>query len=262
MRTSALAGLFVLCAIFASSHHATASALTEENAPNQIKLSSSVVTSLQGMPFNGTTPIDTLEKLEKESHTPPAPPAPKQHSVEDGETLASIAAANNTTWERLFYKNTSVADPNVITPGETLVIPTADEKLTERPLPAPLPANIPAANPTAATARRRTAGYTAPGTSAGNTYSRGYCTWYAKSRRPDLPNNLGNADTWVARAAAQGFATGSAPRAGAIGQQGMHVVYVESVNGDDTVTISEMNYNGWGVVNQRTVPASTFRYIY
>lgn len=260
MRTSALAGLFVLCTIFVSQQHVHAFALTEENASNQIKLSSSVVTSLQGMPFKGTTPMETLEKLEKESHTAPtSPPAPKQHTVEDGETLASIATANDTTWERLFYKNTSLADPNVITPGQTFVIPTADEQLAERPLPAAPPVEAPAATTSTAP---RTSGYTAMGSSVGNTYTRGYCTWYAKSRRPDLPNNLGNADTWVARAAAQGFATGSAPQVGAIGQQGMHVVYVESVNGDGTVTISEMNYQGWGVVSQRTVPASTFLYIY
>jgi LysM repeat protein len=55
---------------------------------------------------------------------------------------------------------------------------------------------------------------------------------------------------------------GSAPRAGAIGEEPGHVVYVESVNGS-MVTISEMNYNGGvGVVHRRTVPASEFRYIY
>jgi surface antigen len=80
--------------------------------------------------------------------------------------------------------------------------------------------------------------------------------------RPDLPNNLGNANTWVSRAAAQGLATGSAPRVGAVGQQGMHVVYVEAVNGDGTVTISEMNHAGLYVRTVRTVPASTFMYIY
>lgn len=96
---------------------------------------------------------------------------------------------------------------------------------------------------------------------AGNTYSPGYCTWYAKNMRPDLPNNLGNADTWVARAAAQGLPTGSEPRVGAIGQQGMHVVYVEAVDGD-MVTISEMNYHGLWSMNTRTVSASSFSYIY
>lgn len=263
MRRSAFAGLFVLCTIFVLQHTASASALTEENAPNQIKLNSSLVTSLQGMPFSGTAPMEALQKIEKESQQPAQamPPEPKQHKVEDGETLASIAATNNTTWERLFYKNTDVTDPNVITPGQTLVIPAVDEQLTERPLPTPAPAQAPVAA-TSTPTQPRARGYAAVGSSAGNTYSPGYCTWYAKNRRPDLPNNLGNADTWVARAAAQGIATGTAPRAGAIGQQGMHVVYVESVNGDGTVTISEMNYNGWGAVDQRTVPASSFMYIY
>jgi surface antigen len=99
--------------------------------------------------------------------------------------------------------------------------------------------------------------------SAGNTYYYGYCTWYAKQRRPDLPNRLGNGGQWVANAAAQGYATGSAPRAGAVAETTGHVAYVESVNGDGTIVISEMNGPaGWGVVGTRTVPASQYRYIY
>lgn len=101
------------------------------------------------------------------------------------------------------------------------------------------------------------------GAVAGNTYSIGFCTYYAKQRRPDLPNNLGNADTWYQRAAAQGIPVGSQPRVGAIGETKayMHVVYIEAVNGD-TVTVSEANYKGRGVVSTRTAPASEFRYIY
>ena len=97
---------------------------------------------------------------------------------------------------------------------------------------------------------------------AGNTYSRGYCTWYAKNKRPDLPNSLGNAYSWLARAKAQGIPTGSVPRVGAIGQRAMHVVYVERVNADGTVFVSEMNYRGWNIVSTRTAPASSFQYIY
>lgn len=102
--------------------------------------------------------------------------------------------------------------------------------------------------------------------SAGNTYTAGNCTWYAKSRRPDLPNNLGNAKTWYSRAAAQGFSVGSAPKKGAIGVSfgGYygHVVYVEGVNPDGTVTISDMNYRGLYSITTRTVNASQFSYIY
>ena len=65
-------------------------------------------------------------------------------------------------------------------------------------------------------------------------------------------------------AAAQGYATGTTPRAGAIAEMPGHVAYVESVNGDGTLVISEMNGPaGFGVVGTRTVPASTyFGYIY
>ncbi len=103
------------------------------------------------------------------------------------------------------------------------------------------------------------------GNSAGNSYAPGNCTWYAKSKRPDLPNFLGNANNWYNNAAAQGFNVGTAPKKGAVGQavSGMHVVYVEGVSLDgSTVTISEMNYGGLYRMNTRTVPASQFIYIY
>lgn len=267
MYKSAFAGVFLMFAILAS-QNVTASALTE-NGSNQIKLESSVIANLQGMPFQGTTPLAPIDKEELgDASAPPEkpaePPAPKQHTVMDGESLAKIAEANQTTWVRIFNKNTAVTDPNTITPGLTVIIPLPDEQLAERPLPELVIAAIPKpVAPTTRATRAPRAQSAAPvGSSAGNSYSPGYCTWYAKNRRPDLPNNLGNADTWVARAAAQGLATGSAPRAGAIGQQGMHVVYIESVNGDGTVTVSEMNYQGRGVISSRTVPASSFRYIY
>jgi len=103
--------------------------------------------------------------------------------------------------------------------------------------------------------------------SSGNLYTAGNCTWYAKSRRPDLPNSLGNANTWYSRAAAQGFSVGEAPKKGAIatttaGRLG-HVAYVEGVSLDGQfVTISEMNHKGLGIVSSRTVHYTTFKYIY
>lgn len=97
---------------------------------------------------------------------------------------------------------------------------------------------------------------------AGNTYTYGYCTWYVKNRRPDIPNGWGNAMDWFPNAQASGWPTGSTPRVGAVGTQGNHVVYVEQVNGDGTVTISEMNYRGWNVASSRVASSSDFRYIY
>jgi surface antigen len=62
------------------------------------------------------------------------------------------------------------------------------------------------------------------------------------------------------------MSVGSEPRAGAVGTTTRgslgHVVYVESVNGDGTINISEMNYKGFGVQSSRTTSASEFVYIY
>ncbi len=105
------------------------------------------------------------------------------------------------------------------------------------------------------------------GNSSGNTYAPGNCTWYAKSRRPDIPNNLGNANTWYSNAAAQGWSVGSTPKKGAVatttaGWAG-HVAYVEGVTPDGLyVTISEMNWGGLYSMNTRTVYYTEFQYIY
>ena len=104
-------------------------------------------------------------------------------------------------------------------------------------------------------------------TSGGNWYVPGNCTWYVKNRRPDLPNTLGNANTWYARAQAQGWNVGSTPKKGAVatttrGYWG-HVAYVEGVSADGkTITISEMNTRGLYSMVTRTANASEFRYVY
>lgn len=103
--------------------------------------------------------------------------------------------------------------------------------------------------------------------SSGNAYAGGNCTWYVKSKRPDIGNFWGNANTWYQTAASQGWNVGTRPKIGAIGAtvEGFygHVVYIEDVSPDNqTVTVSEMNYAGLGVVSSRTAPASSFNYIY
>lgn len=102
--------------------------------------------------------------------------------------------------------------------------------------------------------------------SSGNTYAPGYCTWYVKSKRPDLPNRMGNANAWYASASANGFRTGAQAKQGAVGVSfkgwAGHVVYVESINPDGTINISEMNYAGLYNITNRTVDPSEFVYIY
>jgi LysM repeat protein len=77
-----------------------------------------------------------VAKAPAEKPTTPATPAPVIVTVAPGDTLSSIAAAEQTTYVRIFDANTQITDPNVIDVGWQLRIPTADEQLPDRPLPA------------------------------------------------------------------------------------------------------------------------------
>ena len=81
----------------------------------------------------------------------------------------------------------------------------------------------------------------------GGPYGAGQCTQWAWHNRPDLPSNLGNANTWGVRARAAGYVVDHTPAAGAVFQSSSgwygHVGYVESVNPDGSVVATEMNYN-------------------
>lgn len=206
--------------------------------------------------------------------------------VVSGDTLTKIADKHDTTYVRLFNANKKLESPDLINVGDKVRVPKDDEKLSNRydkfrkslativapvapaatgqqSAPTPAPAQ-PSRSYSAAPTPRSTP--TPRGSTAGNTYAAGNCTWYVKSMRGDLPNMLGNGGSWVGNAAAQGFSTGSAPSPGAVAEQPGHVAYVQSVNGN-MVTVSEMNYRGspgggFGRVSTRTVPASTFTYIY
>lgn len=101
--------------------------------------------------------------------------------------------------------------------------------------------------------------------SYGNDMSYGQCTYWAKSKRPDLPTGLGNANTWYSRARAMGFAVGSTPRVGAVatttrGARG-HVSIVEQIKGN-MIYVSEMNVHGVGVLSYAWYPATDYQYIY
>lgn len=197
------------------------------------------------------------EKVEQKA------PEPVTEIVKAGDTLTAIAEKHQTSYIRLFNANDGIAHPDMIDVDDVIKIPRADETLPDRMSQVSVEVQTAVIAGAAATNIQPTAGNQARGSSAGNTYGYGWCTWYAKNMRPDLPNSLGNGGQWVASARAQGIPTGSTPRVGAIAEQAGHVAYVEAVNGD-MVTVSEMGWNyTQGQRNVRTVPASTFfGYIY
>lgn len=164
------------------------------------------------------------------------------HKVNKGDTLPALAKKYKTTIKRLWGYNKKIEDPFNLKRGMELTIPLPEDKVKERAL--PLLATI--------QWTRRHIG--------GNDYAPGNCTLYVKSKRPDWPLSMGNADVWDDNSP---FPVRNRPTKGAVGVTVayMHVVYVEKVKGNK-VYISEMNYSGYGVVSYRWAPIDEFRYIW
>lgn len=99
-----------------------------------------------------------------------------------------------------------------------------------------------------------------------------YTAWKVGQRTGNFPRYWGNANMWPDSARLAGYSTGSTPRVNSVGvisagQYG-HVVWVEAVNGDGTVDVSQYNYYnaggpGWGNYSKMRVSAATYdTYIY
>lgn len=111
---------------------------------------------------------------------------------------------------------------------------------------------------------------------SGNAYPWGQCTWWAYVRRHqlDLPvgSYFGDGRQWADSAMRLGYTVNTTPTVGAIivfqpGQDGAdgtygHVAIVEQVHEDGSITISESNAQGLGVISNRTfTTASRYTYI-
>lgn len=118
----------------------------------------------------------------------------------------------------------------------------------------PKPTNTPLRTQTRTTAPVRAS----QGTS-GN-YTAGQCTAWVAAKRY-VPAGWGNASNWRNAAANAGWTVSTVPITGAIGWTSGHVVYVEAVHTNGTVTISEQNYN-WIPFSTRTITVPTSKYLY
>lgn len=194
-------------------------------------------------------PKKKQEKKEVKPEPVQATPVNPVYNVIAGDNLTKIATANNTTVERLWEKNTDINHPDFIDIDDKIIIPLPEEVLATRSLPQAVVVTIlPVSG----------------GSTDGNTYTYGYCTWYVKNMRPDIPNSWGNASSWYGKAQASGYAVSSVPKVGAVAWRGGgegHVAIVTGVSGD-TITISEMNHEGWNIVSSRSTASSSFLYIY
>ncbi len=183
------------------------------------------------------------------------------YTTKDGDTPASIAEKYKGSAERIVSFNDLEVDG--IRPGVRIVIPNGELPEDQRPG---------YVAPRSSSNARNTGGYDSSSVSgayasrmrasAGNAYAYGNCTWYAFERRKQLGRPIGsfwgNGADWARSGAAAGFAVNKTPAPGAIMQNGGgygHVAIVETINSDGSITVSEMNYAGFNVVSNRTIPA-------
>lgn len=186
------------------------------------------------------------------------------YTVSEGETADSIASKLQTSAEDIIAFND--VEVKGLPAGAKIIVPNGTKYS------APVSRSYSSTSSSASTA------FSWGGNStvySGNRYAYGYCTYYAYNKRAaagrPIGSNWGNATTWARLAAASGFAVDKTPRAGDVFQTSGgwggygHVGYVESVNADGSITVSEMNYAGWNRVSSRTIPASSigqFNYIH
>ena len=81
-----------------------------------------------------------------------------------------------------------------------------------------------------------------------------------------VPSGLGNAKQWDDRAPSYGYTVSSTPREGsaAVSNYGYygHVMYVEAVNGDGTITVSDYNRAGTGKYDINVINPSGLKFVY
>lgn len=174
------------------------------------------------------------------------------YTVKDGDTPDSLAQKYQANKDQIIaYNDAEITGLKV---GEQIIIPNAQQ-------------------PTTVSTRSGYGFYGSSATYGANGYDYGFCTYWVALRRQQvgkpLPSNLGNASTWPYLARAYGLSVGSTPAVYAavvtstVGEG--HVAFVESVNADGSITVSEMNHAGWAVVDRRTfsaAEAANFSYIY
>lgn len=172
------------------------------------------------------------------------------HTVQSGESLNIIANQYGVSVDEIIAANN--LNGYLIHPNQTLTIPDttgtggSGGTATETP-------------------SSNTGGSTA---SDANLYDWGQCTWHVFNRRAAIGKGIStywwNANNWDNAAARDGYRIDSNPTVGSIAQSDAgyygHVAFVERVNSNGSILVSEMNFSaGPGVLTYRTIPAYQVR---
>lgn len=177
------------------------------------------------------------------------------YTVKSGDSLSAIAAKYGTTYQKIMSLN-GLTNFNIY-PGQKLKV---SGKATT------------GGSGSAGTSTNT--GYRTPIFNHSNLYDWGQCTWHVFNKRAQIGKGIStywwNANSWDTGAAADGYTIDHNPTVGSILQSDLgyygHVAYVESVNSNGTITVSEMNYSASpGIVTYRTISASearSYKYIH
>ncbi len=207
--------------------------------------------------------IDNVDAIKPGDQIFILPVAGLNHVVKSGESIDDIAKQYKADKEKIISFNSLPANGE-LEAGASITIPDGrkeEEKKPEKETETGLTRRQYANTTTGLGAVTNISGYRTPEGKAGkgHRFPYGYCTWYVASKR-FVPWG-GNAGTWLYNAKAQGYKTGKSPAVGAIvvtteNRYYGHVALVEKVSGG-SITVSDMNYVGWGKVSRRTMPANS-----
>lgn len=192
------------------------------------------------------------------------------YTVKSDDTFESIALRYGANAERIEQDNNlEIAG---LTEGDRIFIRDGVPPSNERPeYSTPVRTNTYAYSYLGNTAMRKDISVVGYFYGLGGPYASGYCTQWAWYKRQDIPKSFGNAYSWARAAAAYGYEVNRTPSAGAIFQTSYggggygHVGYVESVNSDGSIVITEMNYGVLYRVTSAVIPADqvgNFNYIH
>lgn len=165
------------------------------------------------------------------------------YTVKSGDSLSAIAAKYGTTYQKIMELN-GLSD-YFIYPGQRL--------------------KVSGSSSTSSGSTSSGTSYKTPVFNHSNLYDWGQCTWHVFNRRAQIGKGIStywwNANNWDNAAPQDGYTVDRKPTVGSILQTDAgyygHVAFVERVNSDGSVYVSEMNYSAApGVKTFRTVPAS------
>lgn len=203
--------------------------------------------------------LDNVDQIKPGDQIFILPVAGLSYKVASGDTIDSIALKYKAEKDKIIAFNELPANGEV-TEGELIIIPDGRKEEIPKPATDGLERREYATS-TGGTATDISSGFKKLDGKAGtgHRFPYGYCTWFVAQKRY-VPWS-GNAGTWLYKAKAMGYKTGRTPAVGSIvvtteNRFYGHVALVEKVSGGN-ITVSEMNYVGWGKSSRRTLSASS-----